>query len=71
MKTIFNFTEFVIYKLLFFINGRYLWGGHTKYLKEGSIIYSDPDDGPVQTTFNWNESKTDLLQLNLGISVYF
>ena len=55
----------------FFINGRYLWGGHTKYLKKGSIIYSDPNDGPVQTTFNWNESKTDLLQLNLGISVYF
>ena len=57
--------------LSFFINGRYLWGGEAKYLKEGSIQFTDPQDGPVQTTFNWSESKTDLLQLTIGVSIYF
>ena len=57
--------------LSFFINGRYLWGGEAQYLKKGDIEYSDPEDGPVETTFNWNESKTDLLQLTIGVSFHF
>jgi len=57
--------------LSFFMNGRYLWGGEAQYLKKGDIEYSDPEDGPVETTFNWNESKTDLLQLTIGVSFHF
>ena len=57
--------------LSFFINARYLMGAKAKYLKEGSITFSDPQDGPVQTSFNWTESKTDLLQLSIGLSIYF
>ena len=56
-------------KLFFFINGRFLWGGEAEYLKEGDIEFSNPEDGPVQTTFNWNKSKTDLLQISIGVSV--
>tara|TARA_X000001036_G_scaffold80028_1_gene71713 strand:+ start:1910 stop:2626 length:717 start_codon:yes stop_codon:yes gene_type:complete len=57
--------------LSFFINARYLMGSSAKYLKKGSIVYSEPEDGPVQTSFNWNESKTDLLQLSIGINFSF
>ena len=56
--------------LSFFINARYLMGAKAKYLKEDSITFSNPQDGPVQTTFNWNESKTDLLQFSIGVSIY-
>ena len=55
--------------LLFFIDCKYLFGSRAKYLKEGSIQFSNPEDGPVETTFNWTESATDLLQINVGIGV--
>ena len=53
--------------LSFFINARYLLGVEAEYLKEGDITFSDPEDGPVQTTFNFSESKTDVLQISLGL----
>ena len=53
--------------LYFFINGRYLYGGDAKYLKQGDITFSDPAVGPVITTFNWSESSTDLLQISFGL----
>ena len=53
--------------LYFFINGRYLYGGEAKYLKQGDIEFSDPANGPVITTFNWSESATDLLQISFGL----
>ena len=58
-------------QLFFYINGRYLWGGVAQYLKEGDIEFSNPQDGPVQTSFNWNNSNTDLLQISVGVSVAF
>jgi hypothetical protein len=51
----------------FFVSARYLLGSKTKYLKEGAIGLTNPEDGPVQTTFNWSASKTDLLQVNIGL----
>ena len=53
--------------LSFFVSARYLLGSKTKYLKEGAIGFTNPEDGPVQTTFNWSASKTDLLQINIGL----
>ena len=61
----------LIESLSFFIKGRYLWGGKTKYLKQGTVEYSDPSVGPVETTFNWSESYTDLLQISVGLSLRF
>ena len=55
--------------LFFYIGGRYLYGTEAVYLKEGDIEFSDPEDGPVESTFNWNQSKTDLLQINIGIGI--
>ena len=55
--------------LFFYIGGRYLYGAEATYLKEGDIEFSDPEDGPVESTFNWNQSKTDLLQINVGIGI--
>ena len=57
--------------LSFFINARYLMGSSAKYLKKGSITFSNPEDGPVETDFNFSESKTDLLQISIGLSVNF
>ena len=59
--------------LSFFVNGRYLWGREAKYLKdeENSIVFTNPQDGPVETIFNWSESKTDLLQISVGVSIKF
>ena len=57
--------------IFFYLGGRYLYGTKATYLKEGDIEFSDPDDGPVESTFNWNESETDLLQVNVGIGVQF
>lgn len=57
--------------LYFFINGRYLYGGQAKYLKQGDIEFSDPADGPITTTFNWSESATDLFQISFGLSLDF
>ena len=53
--------------LSLFVSARYLLGSKTKYLKEGAIGLTNPEDGPVQTTFNWSASKTDLLQINIGL----
>ena len=58
-------------KCYFFINGRYLGGGEAKYLKEGGIILSDPALGPVTATYDWNNSRTDLLQISFGINLRF
>ena len=57
--------------LYFFINGRYLWGNKAQYLKEGDIEFSDPEEGPVETTFNWNKSNTDLLHITIGLGFRF
>ena len=57
--------------LFFFLNGRYLFGGEAQYLKAGDIEFSDPAEGPVTTTFNWNQSTTDLLNISLGLSLRF
>ena len=54
-------------RLSFFINTRYLMGDEATYLKEGSITFSNPEDGPVQTTFNPSKSKTDVLQISIGL----
>ena len=58
-------------ELSFFINGRYFWGGSTQYLKQGSIQFTDGSSGPVEAIFNWSESKTDLLQVTIGVSFQF
>tara|TARA_Y100001970_G_scaffold289953_1_gene421908 strand:- start:282 stop:1028 length:747 start_codon:yes stop_codon:yes gene_type:complete len=58
-------------ELSFFINGRYFWGASTEYLKQGSFDFTDPSEGPVETSFNWSESKTDLLQVTIGVSFQF
>ena len=57
--------------LSFFINARYLMGNEATYLKEGSITFSNPEDGPVQTTFNPSKSKTDILQISIGLHFDF
>ena len=57
--------------LSFFINARYMIGAEAEYLKEGAITFSDPQDGPVQTTFDPSTSKTDVLQINLGLNFNF
>ena len=48
---------------------KYLLGNEADYLKEGDILYTDPEDGPVQTSFSPSASKTDVLQFNIGISI--
>ena len=57
--------------LSFFINARILIGAEAEYLKEGAITFSDPQDGPVQTTFDPSTSKTDVLQISLGLNFNF
>ena len=57
--------------LSFFINARYMIGAEAEYLKEGAITFSDPQDGPVQTTFDPSTSKTDVLQISLGLNFNF
>tara|TARA_B100000029_G_C17478543_1_gene924687 strand:- start:302 stop:1030 length:729 start_codon:yes stop_codon:yes gene_type:complete len=53
--------------LSFFLNVRYMMGAEAEYLKEGSITFSDPSDGPVQTTFSPSKSKTDVMQISIGL----
>ena len=55
--------------LSFYINARYMIGGEAKYLKEGDIVYSDTF--PVETSFNPSTSKTDALQISLGLNFSF
>ena len=57
--------------LSFFINARYMIGAEAEYLKEGAITFTDPQDGPVQTTFDPSTSKTDVLQISLGLNFNF
>ena len=57
--------------LSFFINARYMIGAEAEYLKEGAITFSDPQYGPVQTTFDPSTSKTDVLQISLGLNFNF
>ena len=33
------------------------------------VTFTNPSDGPVQTSFDWSDSKTDLLQINIGLQV--
>tara|TARA_B100001057_G_scaffold213197_1_gene213544 strand:- start:128 stop:877 length:750 start_codon:yes stop_codon:yes gene_type:complete len=45
-------------------------GGEAEYLnagKQGSIVLSDPADGPVTATLNPDKSKTDLFNISIGI----
>ena len=64
-------TEKITGDLFVFINGRYLLGAEAQYLKAGDIVFSDPSEGPVTTSFNWNQSATDLLNISLGLSLRF
>jgi len=57
--------------LSFYINVRYMVGDEAEYLKEGAITFSNPSDGPVQTTFSPSTSKTDVLQISLGLNFNF
>tara|TARA_Y100001968_G_C19180562_1_gene630175 strand:+ start:12 stop:743 length:732 start_codon:yes stop_codon:yes gene_type:complete len=57
--------------LSFLFSFRYLYGNEARYLKKGSIEYTNPEDGPVTTTFNWSQSRTDLIQLNFGLQMTF
>ena len=55
-----------------FLNCEVKWsaGGEADYLnagKEGAIILSDPSGGPVTTTLNPDRSKTNLVNISLGI----
>tara|TARA_Y100001934_G_C12257483_1_gene728265 strand:- start:110 stop:901 length:792 start_codon:yes stop_codon:yes gene_type:complete len=58
-------------ELSFIFSFRYLYGDEAQYLKAGSIEYTDPENGPVQTSFNWSNSMTDLIQINIGLQVKF
>jgi hypothetical protein len=56
------------------IGSRYLWGDNAEYLnvkKDGWIEISDPEEGPVTTTLHPDNSKTDLLIFQIGISIIF
>ena len=57
--------------LSFYINARYMMGNEAEYLKEGAITYSDPQDGPVVPDFDPSTSKTDVLQISLGLNFSF
>jgi hypothetical protein len=72
MTSISSDNEETVIGLFFDIQHRF--GGEAEYLdadKEGAIVISDPDDGPVTTTLNPDFSRTDLILYNLGISFNF
>ena len=48
------------------LKARYLFGSEAEYLKEGSVIV---ENGRV--TYDVSKSKTDLLQIHLGVVAYF
>jgi hypothetical protein len=48
------------------LKARYLFGSEAEYLKEGSVIV---ENGRV--TYDVSRSKTDLLQIHLGVMAYF
>ena len=58
-------------ELSFILSFRYLYGDEARYLKENSIEYVEPENAPVESIFNWSDSKTDLLQINIGLQVKF
>ena len=54
------------------INLEFKWsnGGEARYLnagEDGSIVFSDPADGPVTTTFFPKKSETDLFCISIGV----
>ncbi len=55
------------FSLFIDIGMKYLWGGEAQYLKEGSIIRTTPGE----VSYDFNQSETDLLLFNLGISMLF
>ena len=57
-------TEISRVKFSVDVGASYRWNGKTRYLREGSI--TDNPDGTI--TYTPIESKTDLLQLHLGVS---
>tara|TARA_B100000401_G_scaffold67976_1_gene40996 strand:- start:103 stop:873 length:771 start_codon:yes stop_codon:yes gene_type:complete len=47
-------------------------GGEAEYLnagKEGSIVFSDPANGPVTTSYFPEKSKTDLFNISIGVGI--
>ncbi len=70
-KLMFNQSEGkseVFGNLLFFIDAKYLFGSRAKYLKKGDIV-GEVVDGVPSIVYNWSESNTDLLQINVGLSI--
>ena len=66
-----RFHRITIGVLSFYISARYMVGDEAEYLKEGAITFSNPSDGPVQTTFSPSTSKTNVLQISLGLNFSF
>jgi len=48
------------------LRARYIFGGNAQYLQEGSIVINGDD-----VTFYYSESKTDLLNLQIGLGIKF
>ena len=47
-------------------------GGKAQYLnagKDGAIVFSNPADGPVTTTYYPEQSKTDLFNISIGVGI--
>ena len=57
--------------LSLYLNARYMIGAEAEYLKEGAISFSNPEDGPVSTSFDYSKSKTDVLQISIGLNFNF
>ncbi|MAE09999.1 MAG: hypothetical protein CMF78_02250 [Candidatus Marinimicrobia bacterium] len=55
--------------LSFFINARYMIGDEAEYLKEGDIHRMDQE--PYDVTYSPSTSKTDVLQISLGLNFNF
>ncbi len=49
---------------------RYMFGSEAQYLKEGSVNINY-NVNPPKVTYYYSESKTDLLNTQLGVQVYF
>ena len=60
-------------KITLFIEGSYLWGGEIQYLKEGGITVTPDPNGVAfpNVTYDWNESRTDIFQVMVGIGIKF
>jgi len=54
-------------EILFYLGFKYIWGGEADYLKQGDITFSNPEDGPVVTSWTPSTSRTDLMQFNIGV----